>query len=107
MVEDRQRGRRTASLEVSRKVVVAEGGGGVMNGGRRRDGKGAGRRTLSLSQVYDRLENAKLVARTLPRERRRAGEKREKEGPREKRTDKGTERKKLKDGGERGGEEKI
>jgi hypothetical protein len=68
VVEDRQRGWRTASLEVPRKVVVAEGGG-VMNG-EEEGGKGEGRRTLSLSQVYDRLENAKLVARTL-RERTR------------------------------------
>lgn len=61
MAEDRQRGWHTASLEVPRKVVVAEGGG-MMNG-EEEGGKGAGRRTLSLSQVYDRLENAKLVAR--------------------------------------------
>jgi len=90
----------TASVEVSRKVVAAEGGGGgVANGGRNerqrgREGGKAGRRTLSLSQVYDRLENAKL-ARSLERarererenERRRRGwsgrEKEEKKGDRE------------------------
>lgn len=50
------------SSKVSRKVVAAEGGG-LMNAGKER----AARWTLSLSQVYDRLENAKLVARKSER----------------------------------------
>lgn len=49
-----------------RKIVVAEGGGFMNAGGGTR---GAGRRTLSLSQVHDRLENAKLATRTSERGR--------------------------------------
>lgn len=49
-----------------RKVVVVEGGG-LMNAGE--GTRGAGRRTLSLSQVHDRLENAKLAVRKSERER--------------------------------------
>lgn len=62
----------TASAEVSRKVMVAEGGGGVALRGEERfggrEGGRTGRRTLSLSQVYDRLENTKLTAHTSERE---------------------------------------
>lgn len=49
-----------------RKVVVAEGGGLMSAGEGTRD---VGRRTLSLSQVHDRLENAKLAARKSERRR--------------------------------------
>lgn len=59
--------------------------------------RGQGRRTLSLSQVYDRLENAKFVARTS--ERGRSAEKKSDEGEREGATDR--EPKKKDTGAER------
>lgn len=47
--------------------MVVEGGGLMNAGGGTR---GAERRTLSLSQVYDRLENVKIAVRKSERGRR-------------------------------------